>query len=70
MPVDYDGVTYLRTADVCREAGISRSTLLRWLKQGVLEKPYRDRKGWRVFTLDDLKKIRAEASRLHIGERP
>jgi DNA-binding transcriptional MerR regulator len=46
------------------KTGISRATLFRWLKAGVLKKPYRDRRGWRLFTQDDLNKIQAEANRV------
>ena len=70
MPIEIEGKVYYRTADVCQKTGISRSTLLRWLKRGVLKRPYRDRKGWRVFTEHDLNKIRTEATRIQPGERP
>jgi len=46
------------------KTGISRATLFRWLKAGVLSKSYRDRRGWRLFTEDDLKKIQAEANKV------
>ena len=48
------------------KTGISRATLFRWLKAGVLKKPYRDRRGWRLFTEDDLSCIRAEANKIDI----
>ena len=70
MPLEIDGKVYYRTADICRQTGISRSTLLRWLKKGVLKRSYRDRKGWRVFTEKDLKTIKTEATRIQPGERP
>jgi len=50
MAVEINGQTYYRTAEVCAKAGISRATLFRWLKAGVLKKTYRDRRGWRMFT--------------------
>ena len=70
MPLEIEGQVYYRTADVCLEAGISRSTLLRWLKEGILDKSFRDRNGWRVFTGDDLNRIKLEANRIQLGERP
>jgi DNA-binding transcriptional MerR regulator len=70
MAIEINGKTYYRTADICRIAGISRSTLMRWLRRGVLEHSYRDRKGWRAFTEDNLKRIRAEANRLQLGDKP
>ncbi len=46
-------------------AGISRATLFRWLKAGILEDiMFRDRKGWRLFTQDDISRIKSEATRV------
>jgi len=47
--------------EVCRETGISRSTLLRWLKRGVIAEPIRDRRGWRIFSRENLETIRKES---------
>jgi len=65
MPVKLNGRTYYRTAEVCRMVGIGRSTLFRWIRQNVVkEVQYRDRKGWRLFTEDDLRSLAAERSRI------
>jgi DNA-binding transcriptional MerR regulator len=61
MAVEINGKTYYRTAEMCAKAGISRATLFRWLKAGVLKKTYRDRRGWRMFTENDLNTMRAES---------
>jgi len=63
MPIEVNGRTYYRTSEVCKKIGISRATLLRWLKEGILEKPLRDRRGWRMFTEDDLNAIHVETRR-------
>ena len=59
MPVSLDGQNYYRTAEVCQMAGISRNTLFRWLKEGMICEPaHRDWRGWRLFTqaqVDQLK---------------
>ena len=69
MPVNINGQTYYRTAEVCQEVGISRTTFFRWLKNGILEEvALRDRRGWRLFTKDDLEKIHAEATRINVRE--
>ena len=70
MPVMVNGQTYYRTAEVYRMSGISRNTLFRWLKEGILEKSYRDRRGWRVFTEDDMGIIQAEANRIESEYTP
>jgi len=65
MPVKLNGRTYYRTAEVCQIVGIGRSTLFRWIRQNVVkEAQYRDRKGWRLFTEDDLRRLAAESSRI------
>jgi predicted site-specific integrase-resolvase len=64
MPVRIDGHTYYRTAEVCRMVGISRNTLFRWLKTGVTGQPAgRDRRGWRLFTRNQIEEIKAEVNR-------
>lgn len=65
MPVKLNGRTYYRTAEVCQIVGIGRSTLFRWLRQNVVkEARYRDRKGWRLFTEEDLRSLATESSRI------
>jgi excisionase family DNA binding protein len=65
MPVNINDKTYYRTSEVCRIASISRSTLLRWLKEDTLDIPdYRDRRSWRLFTEDDVQALVSEANRI------
>lgn len=66
MAVEINGKTYYRTAEICAKAGISRATLFRWLKAGVLKKTYRDRRGWRMFTENDLNTMRAESEMIKV----
>ena len=66
MPTEIDGKVYYRTVEVCQRSGISRATLFRWLKAGILEKHYKDRRGWRIFTEEDLNLIRAEAGKIKV----
>jgi hypothetical protein len=35
-----------------------------WLRQGILKQPHRDRREWRLFTEDDLIRIRAESMKI------
>jgi len=40
--------------------------LFRWLKEGVLEDvAHKDRRGWRLFTEDDVRRIKTEADRVN-----
>ncbi|MFC1948170.1 MerR family transcriptional regulator [Chloroflexota bacterium] len=67
MPVEINDQIYFRTADVCKKASISRTTLFRWLKEGILKDTYlRDRRGWRLFSEDDLKQILNEANKTEL----
>jgi excisionase family DNA binding protein len=65
MPVTINKKTYYRTSEVCRLARISRSTLLRWLKEDNLHlQDYRDRRSWRLFTEEDVRTLVTEANRI------
>lgn len=65
MSITLDGRTYYRTAEACKRAGISKATFLRWLKEGILEEvSHADRRGWRLFTEQDINKIKAEVNRI------
>jgi DNA-binding transcriptional MerR regulator len=66
MPIEFGGQIYYRTTEVCRETGISRATLFRWISQGILKKLLRDRRGWRLFTEADLHTVRAEVNRIEV----
>jgi len=68
MPIEINGQTYYRTLEVCHKAGISRGTLLRWLKEGIIEEPHRDRKDWRLFTSNDLYIIGVEVTKIRAGK--
>jgi len=65
MPVTVNGKTYYRTTEVCRMVAISRNTLFRWLKQGILNwHEYRDWRGWRLFTQDQLDAMKARTQQI------
>jgi hypothetical protein len=64
MPVTINGQTHYRTAEVCQMVGISKTTFFRWLKESIFkEAEYRDRRGWRIFTEDEVNRLKAEANR-------
>lgn len=65
MPVLMDGEVYYRTREACRMSNISRSTLLRWVRNDIIsDTPYRDRRGWRLFTVAYIQMLRSEANRV------
>jgi DNA-binding transcriptional MerR regulator len=66
MPVTVDSETFFRTTEACQMAGISRATLFRWLSEGIVVDTMRkDRKGWRLFSEQDITRIKAEANRIY-----
>lgn len=66
MVIKIDGKQYYETSDICQTAGISRATLFRWLKAGVLQKAHKNRRGWRIFTEEDLSRIQSEARKIEV----
>jgi DNA-binding transcriptional MerR regulator len=65
LAVIFKNQKYFRISDVCRLTGVSRTTLWRWTKAGILkDAAKRDRRGWRLFTAADIRKIESEAHRV------
>jgi DNA-binding transcriptional MerR regulator len=65
MPIKINRNTYYRTAEAAGKAGISRSTLLRWVDGGIIkDASRRDRRGWRLFTETAIKRIEDKASKV------
>ena len=58
---------YFRSAETQRLVGISKNTLINWLKCGALG-PYelRDRNGWRLFTEDDIEILKKKATQIKV----
>jgi excisionase family DNA binding protein len=50
----------LSTQEAAHELGVSKPTLLRWIKDGKVTDVKRDRNNWRVFTADDVRRIREQ----------
>ncbi|HEY51721.1 MAG TPA: MerR family transcriptional regulator [Dehalococcoidia bacterium] len=64
MPVEISGQRYYRTSEICLKASISRATLFRWIKSGIVKNQLRDRRGWRLFTEEDVQKLQAEVGKI------
>ncbi len=66
MPIRLNGENYYRTAEVCRIAGTSKNTFLRWVKEGSFtDVEHRDRRGWRLFTENDLDRLKTEVNQVN-----
>ena len=75
MPRLIDGVEFHSAGEVAEAVGIHRLTLLRWIREGKVLDVVRDRNGWRVFSQEDLDRVRGYAHSLngrvhlqHLGE--
>ncbi len=65
MPLKINGEDYYQTAEACRLAGTTRNTFLRWLKKGsYMDVGCRDRRGWRLFSAQDLADLKTEVNRI------
>lgn len=51
------------TAEAAKRVGISKPTLLRWIRDKKIADVRRDRNEWRVFTEADVQRIRKVAVR-------
>jgi DNA (cytosine-5)-methyltransferase 1 len=50
----------LSTAAAAKELGVSKATLLRWIRGEKTADVGRDRHNWRVFTAADIRRIRKD----------
>jgi predicted site-specific integrase-resolvase len=65
MSITIQRKKYYRTKEACHEAGISKATFHRWVRQGIVDDNIvKDRRGWRLFSEEDIERIRKEAYRL------
>jgi hypothetical protein len=59
MPTPLNGKTYYSAQETADAAGISKPTLLRWIKsKRVSDAEKRDRNGWRLFAEPEVEAIR------------
>jgi DNA (cytosine-5)-methyltransferase 1 len=61
-------LTTLHLAAAAAEIGVAPITLKRWLLSGKVSEVARDRNGWRVFTPQDIERIRRYARTLRRPE--
>jgi predicted site-specific integrase-resolvase len=48
----------LSTLEVCRVFDISKATLFRWEREGLISTPPRDWRNWRLYTATNLEEIK------------
>ncbi len=65
--IKINGREYYQTNEACIMAGITKNTFLRWVSRGILcDVSQRDRRGWRLFTAEDIERLKAEANKVQI----
>ena len=65
MPLKLDGQIFYNTHEACKLAGTNRFTFLRWVRQKRYpDVGHRDRNGWRLFTEDDIQRLKIEVNRI------
>jgi len=66
MPKLINGETFYMTTEACTLAGTNKNTFLRWVRNGVFtDVQHRDRNGWRLFTEDDIHRLRDRLDKVH-----
>ena len=63
MPVKLSGKTYYNVSEACQLAGTNRDTFLRWVREGKFgDVVNRDRNGWRLFTGEDVHRLKVKVN--------
>jgi adenine-specific DNA-methyltransferase len=47
-----------KTYEVCKLFDVSKATLFRWEREGLISGPPRDWRNWRLYTLENIQEIR------------
>jgi DNA-binding transcriptional MerR regulator len=48
----------LKTIEVCKLFDVSKATLFRWEREGLISGPPRDWRNWRLYTAQNIKEIK------------
>lgn len=62
------GRRFLSSAEAAERLGVSRSTLLRWFREGRITQAARDHRGWRRFSAEDIERIKRELGEVVTSE--
>jgi excisionase family DNA binding protein len=55
----------LSTVEAAKRIGVSKSTLLRWLDEGLVDDVQRDWRGWRIWHSQDIERVKAFQKAYH-----
>jgi predicted site-specific integrase-resolvase len=66
MSFQVNGETMYKTKEACQLAGTNVNTFFRWVREGKFaDVEYRDRNGWRLFTISDIQRLKANVERIY-----
>jgi hypothetical protein len=69
VSVKLSGKTYYNIGEACQLAGTNRTTFLRWVRENKYDDvENRDRNGWRLFTGEDVRRLKAKVNRIERGQ--
>lgn len=57
-PTDGPRKKLFKTNEVCEMFDISRATLFRWEREGLIIRPPRDWRNWRLYSAENVEQIR------------
>ena len=70
MPLNVEGKVYYSIAEGCAMAGTNRGTFLRWVREGKFaDVQHRDRNGWRLFTADEVGRLKTRVNHVERVEK-
>ena len=49
---------FYKTNQVCKLFDVSRATLFRWEREGLISGPQRDWRNWRIYSTQNIKEIK------------
>jgi len=58
----------LGTREIAAKVGVHPETVKRWIRQGKVPMPNRDRNGWYIFDGQDVENIVKYATRIHVPD--
>jgi hypothetical protein len=65
MSVVINNQTYYMITEACAMARTNRNTLLRWIREGrYVDVKTRDRNGWRLFSLEDIERLKGQVNKI------
>ena len=69
MPLTISGKKFYRTQEALHLMGLPRSTFFKWLKEDkIKDAQYKDINGWRLFSDEEIKKIKKYKETLIINK--